>query len=131
MFDESGRKWASDSDFYIARKIALDLAAENAALKAEVDTLTKSGICEVAARNPSVMEYMAHWENRAEKAEAEVARLREALDAMTDIAKRQADMFVEVFETILLPDLAHMKDDPRYVQALDILAAMKGGQTDD
>lgn len=48
-------------------------------LEAEIETLTTAGIVEVAARNPNVMEYMRHWEGRAEKAEAEVARLRGAL----------------------------------------------------
>ena len=33
------------------------------------------GIIEIAARNPNVAEYMRHWEGRAERAEAEVARL--------------------------------------------------------
>ena len=40
-----------------------------------IETLTKGGIIEVAIRNPNVMEYMRHWEGRAEKAEA-------ALEAM-------------------------------------------------
>lgn len=31
------------------------------------------GIVEIAARNPSVMEYMDHWENRTLKAEAALA----------------------------------------------------------
>lgn len=49
------------------------------ALRAEIETLTKSGIIEVAVRNPNVMEYMRHWEGRAEKAEARVAELEAAL----------------------------------------------------
>ncbi len=49
------------------------------ALRVEIETLTLSGIRKVAARNPQVMEYMAHWEGRAKKAEAERDRLREAL----------------------------------------------------
>ena len=40
-------------------------------LTAEIDRLSKGSICEVAATNPSVMEYMRHWEGRAEKAETE------------------------------------------------------------
>jgi DnaJ-domain-containing protein 1 len=44
-------------------------------LKEEIRTLTTSGIAEVAARNPNVMEYMRHWESRTEKAEARVAEL--------------------------------------------------------
>ena len=49
-------------------------------LKRELAHLTSSGIIEIAVRNPNVAEYMRHWEERAEKAEAENARLREALD---------------------------------------------------
>lgn len=39
-------------------------------LQREIDILTKGGIIEVAIRNPSVAEYMHHWEGRALKAEA-------------------------------------------------------------
>lgn len=53
------------------------LVEERDALAVEVNTLTQSGIVEVAACNPNVMEYIRHWESRAEKAEAEVERLRE------------------------------------------------------
>jgi hypothetical protein len=38
-----------------------------------------SGVAEVAVRNPSVMEYMKHWEFRAEAAEAKLAKAVEAL----------------------------------------------------
>lgn len=48
----------------------LALAAERDALLAETATLTNSGIIEVAVRNQNVMEYMRHWEGRAERAEA-------------------------------------------------------------
>lgn len=44
-------------------------------LESEIYMLTRAGIIEVAIRNPSVMEYIKHWEGRAEKAEAEVSRL--------------------------------------------------------
>lgn len=49
------------------------------ALRAENERLKTSGIAEVAAHNPSVMDYMRHWEGRAGKAEAENERLRAAL----------------------------------------------------
>jgi hypothetical protein len=44
----------------------------------ELHLMKTAGIIEVAVRNPNVMEYMRHWEDRAEKAEAEVIALREA-----------------------------------------------------
>lgn len=34
------------------------------------------GIVEIAVRNPNVAEYMSHWEERANKAEAQLARYR-------------------------------------------------------
>jgi hypothetical protein len=37
------------------------------------------GVAEIAVRNLAVMEYMRHWEGRAEKAEADVERLRTLL----------------------------------------------------
>ena len=43
-------------------------------LEAENHLLKTSGIVEVAVRNPSVMEYMQHWEGRAEAAEAKIAK---------------------------------------------------------
>jgi hypothetical protein len=49
--------------------------ARIAELEAELHNLTTAGIIEVAVRSPSVMEYMRHWEARAEQAEAEVARV--------------------------------------------------------
>lgn len=41
-----------------------------AELRAELKLMQTAGIIEVAVRNPSVAEYMRHWEGRAEKAEA-------------------------------------------------------------
>lgn len=43
---------------------------EAAELRAELHLMKTAGIIEVAVRNPSVAEYMAHWEARAEAAEA-------------------------------------------------------------
>ena len=44
-----------------------------AELEAELNLIKTSGIIEVATRNPNVMEYMRHWEDRAEAAEAKLA----------------------------------------------------------
>jgi hypothetical protein len=52
-----------------------ELEARIDRLEAELHTMKTSGVIEVAVRNPSVSEYMAHWEGRAEKAEARVAAL--------------------------------------------------------
>ena len=58
-----------------------------AALAAAQKILRTAGIVEIAARNPQVMEYMQHWETRAEKAEAERDALREALVKADDLAR--------------------------------------------
>jgi hypothetical protein len=49
-------------------------------LEAELHTMKTAGIIEVAVRNPSVSEYMAHWEGRVEKAEPRVGALESALE---------------------------------------------------
>lgn len=51
-------------------------------LRQEITDLINSGIVEVAVRNPNVLEYMRHWEGKAEKAEAEVERLRAQSETM-------------------------------------------------
>jgi len=50
-------------------------------LRAEVKRLKTCGIVEIAASNPSVLDYCKHWEARAELAEAELATERARLDA--------------------------------------------------
>lgn len=47
--------------------------AEIARLQRELDHFTKSGIIEIAVRNPNVSSYMDHWEGRALAAEAKLA----------------------------------------------------------
>lgn len=66
------RKDVSDALVAVARDSAY---AEIDKLQEQIRALTTSGIVEVAARNPSVMEYVRHWESRTEKAEARVAEL--------------------------------------------------------
>ena len=60
-------------------------------LRSELDHFTKSGIIEIAVRNPNVSSWMTEWENRALKAEATISaleaenkRLREARDSQMD-----------------------------------------------
>ena len=49
-------------------------------LETELRLMKTAGIIEVSARNASVMEYMKHWERRAEAAEAKLAKATLALD---------------------------------------------------
>lgn len=51
---------------------------EIARLTAELEHFTKSGIVEIAVRNPAVSEYMEHWEGRALKAEKALSALEQA-----------------------------------------------------
>ena len=57
------------------------LTAERDQLRAEVQRLKTCGIVEIAASNPSVLDYCKHWEARAERAEAERDQLRADIDA--------------------------------------------------
>ena len=68
------------------------LSAENAKLKAEVEVLHTAGIAEIAARNPSVMEYMEHWEGRAEKAEAAAKATPAPVAVVERVARAWASM---------------------------------------
>lgn len=45
-----------------------------------VHFLETCGVVELAVINPSVMDYMRHWEGRAEKAEARITTLERELD---------------------------------------------------
>lgn len=68
-------KSRSDAAFiaaFIAATV-LALLAENAALRSEIETMTTAGIVEVAVRNPSVADYVQHWEGRATEAERKLA----------------------------------------------------------
>jgi hypothetical protein len=47
-------------------------------LSREAELLTKGCIVEIAVRNPSVADYVRHWEWRAEKAESDLSALRQA-----------------------------------------------------
>lgn len=56
------------------------LAEELARVKADLDQWPKWGVIEVAIRNPSVAEFMRHWEGRAESAERQLAAAKVALN---------------------------------------------------
>ena len=87
------------------------LAAENATLRAENEVLTKSGIIEVAVRNPSVMDYIKHWEGRTEKAEAELTTLRaseaaamERVKVLGTVLQRSTEGWANALELGLIPE---------------------------
>ena len=64
---------------YVASKTLDSERDANAILTEELDLMKTAGIIELAIRNPSVSEYMHHWERRAEAAEARIDELTEAL----------------------------------------------------
>jgi len=73
--------------------VAKPLADRIKELEAELNLVKTSNIVEVAIRNPSVMEYMKHWEGRAEAAEAKLKKAVEALDeAIYMLAPDERDM---------------------------------------
>lgn len=62
-----------------AAEMLREVKTRNTDLRAENERLKTSGIAEVAAHNPSVMDWIHHWEGRTLKAEAENEKLRAAL----------------------------------------------------
>lgn len=75
-YDWSEGVFNSEEGMYPHEYVRADRIEE---LEAELHLMKTSGIVEVAVRNPSVMEYMQHWEGRAETAEAKLAKAVEAL----------------------------------------------------
>lgn len=71
--------WKANSIPYVPAS-ALDTArAEIERLRHDNEMLTTGGIIEVAVRNPSVADYMRHWEGRAEKAESALTAAQERI----------------------------------------------------
>jgi uncharacterized protein YhaN len=78
------------------------------------DTLTSAGIVEIAARNPSVMEYMRHWEARAEKAEAELEAVKAERDNWRTLTSHEREKAIS-----LASDLAALAEALAKIEALD------------
>jgi hypothetical protein len=77
-----------DCDLTIAwMKKAEDARDKIKELEAELNLMKTSGIAEVAVRNPSVMEYMKHWEGRAETAEAKLAKAVKDLKGWLEVSQ--------------------------------------------
>lgn len=77
-------KFGFDRDAAIAAwntRAAPEAADRIEELEAELHLMKTSGIVEVAVRNPNVMEYVRHWEGRAEAAEAKLAKVMKTCDA--------------------------------------------------
>ena len=94
-------------------------------LTAEVERLTTSGIAEVAAHNPSVMDWMKHWEDRTLKAEAEVERLKAALETIANGPRDADKTYPELFIEVRCEARAALNEEPRKsiaVKAEDLLA---------
>lgn len=100
-----------------------DMARRIEELEAENHLLKTSGIAEVAVRNPNVMEYMKHWEGRAETAEAKLAKAVERLDKLAywlDIDQELWDAFTVMEKS----DHRHMQSEVKTVK--NILTGGKG-----
>jgi chromosome segregation ATPase len=70
-----------------ARADAKEAEAYAEELEKELNLMKTAGIVEVAIRNPSVMEYMKHWEGRVETAEAKLATCEKYRDAYAECDK--------------------------------------------
>lgn len=70
------------------RKVVTERDTLLARAEAAEGVLASAGICEIAARNPSVMEYMRHWEGRVEAAEARAKAAEERLAEVDSDADR-------------------------------------------
>jgi len=92
----------NDGEFYQSLKdeaeslkqredVIRDLLAHIDGLDEELVVFSAAGVAEIAARNPSVLDYMQHWEGRATAAEAEAARLRGALELVMPMARGYAN----------------------------------------
>lgn len=98
------------------------LTQEVATLKAVNQQWRTWGIIEVAVRNPSVAEYMEHWEGRATKAEATLAedqyiaeanislheRLNEAEAALATLRSENERRWISVEERLPDEDTSHV-----------------------
>lgn len=120
--------------------------AELDKLRHEIEMLTRGGIIEVAVRNPSVAEYMSHWESRATAAEGRVALLEEERDEMTVAANDYAHQaakamlrerelsetlaaFVQRFEVYAGPNDMHAGKHDLELLTLGRARLAKGGQS--
>ena len=86
-----------------------DLQKKLVEVEAELDLMKTAGIIEVAIRNPSVSEYMQHWERRAEAAEARI----EELEA------KQADLVrAGVLAAAGMSNVELLADSPKTIAAI-------------
>ena len=66
--------------------------AKLAKAEEELHMMKTAGIIEVAVRNPSVADYMQHWEARAEAAEAKLAEVEWQRDQYHDICNQREEI---------------------------------------
>lgn len=103
---------ASLREFAIGPISAVFTWSEAGTILELIETLTKSGIIEVAVRNPSVAEYMAHWESRAVNAETDNA----ALSARIEGLEKAGDHLRQCANAIV----GASTDDPDAAEAFDM-----------
>ena len=68
----------------VAQLLVVAQQAQIERLEAELHMMKEAGVIEVAVRNSSVSEYMAHWEGRTEKADARIKELEATLMGYQD-----------------------------------------------
>lgn len=80
LFDEDA--YYRQQELLEAEKLVPELEERVEKLEDENRILTTSGIIEVAVRNPSVMDYMKHWEGRVETLEHTLLVMTQTEDAL-------------------------------------------------
>lgn len=91
---EQRTAWRDSDGVYLNRHHAMALLDDFAELEAQLAEWKTWGIIEIAVRNPNVASYMEHWENRATKAEqqlaeAEIRGMEAAAKAVCDMCRDQ------------------------------------------
>jgi len=105
-----------DAEFFVAAlQLVPALSRDLEAMRAELHLMKTAGIVEVAIRNPSVAEYMFHWEARAEQAETE----RDAAIARAEQAEADADSWKT------RADLSQAAIAAKNAQILDLIEALR------
>ena len=89
--------------FFETRRRICDAANMIEALSAELHLMKTAGVIEVAVRNPSVMEYVKHWEDRATKADAQLAA--------SEAARMEAEARNPLSAAVMLERAAEACDD--------------------
>ena len=92
--------------------------------RAEVARLLSMSVCELAAHNDNVRDYVSHWEGRALAAEAEVARIK-----AENTLFRDATMFCEGCDEPTMKEHRELKAEVARLKDWQSIKVTKNGET--